>query len=259
MPNKTSGDPDGRPNKAFQPTPLRVEKTAAILTPGFGSTAFPIYTAARLHAKPLGRSEVRQTMSKDFSSWFPSQFAALLFIFIFFLWAASELFNRLGFHRSQPIPAFQHSDRWSYWIIFAVVWVSMLVPLLLRSLNLGIFHNDFQYVGLGIEMFGIVLREWAVLSLGSLFTVVVSVVPGQTLVQQGPYRWLRHPAYTGSMLTFVGFALALGAWAAGLVIFLLCLVAFLYRLRVEESVLREVFGKEYLEYMQHTWCLFPGL
>lgn len=198
-------------------------------------------------------------MSEDFSSWFPDQFAALLFTFIFFVWAASEVFNRLGFHRSKPIPAFQRSDRWSYWIIFSVIWGSLSVSLLLRSLDLGVFHNDFQYAGLGIELFGIILREWAVLSLGSLFTVVVSIVPGQTLVQYGPYRWLRHPAYTGSMLTFVGFALALGAWAAGLIIFFLCLVAFLYRIQVEETVLLDVFGKEYREYMQHTWRLFPGL
>src|SRR5215213_9413057 len=104
--------------------------------------------AARVMGIPLGGSKVRQTMSEDFFSWFPNQFAALLFIFIFFLWAASEVFNRLGFHRSPPIPAFQCRDRWSYWIIFSVVWGSMLVSLLLRSLNLGIVHNDFQYVGL---------------------------------------------------------------------------------------------------------------
>src|SRR5215212_7981573 len=198
-------------------------------------------------------------MSEDFFSWFPNQFAALLFIFIFFLWAASEVFNRLGFHRFQPIPAFQRSDRWSYWIIFSVVWASMLLSLLMRSLHLGIFHNDFQYVGLGIEMLGIALREWAVLSLGSLFTVVVSIVPGQTLVQRGPYRWVRHPAYTGSILTFFGFSLALGAWIASLATFILCLVGFLYRVNVEEKVLLEVFGKEYQEYMQRTWRLFPGL
>ena len=198
-------------------------------------------------------------MSEDFSSWFPNQFTASLFIFVFFVWAASEVYNRRGFHRSRNIPGLQRSDRWSYWAILLAVWSSVLVSLLLRSLHVGIFHNSLQYAGLGVEMLGIALREWAVISLGSFFTVVVSIVPGQRLVRHGPYRWLRHPAYTGSMLTFVGFALALGAWAAGLVIFFVCLSAFLYRIRVEEAVLLKVFGKEYLEYMQHTWRLFPGL
>lgn len=198
-------------------------------------------------------------MSEDFFSWFPNQFAALLFVFTFCLWAISEVLNRLGFHRSQPMSAFKHSDRWSYWIVFSAVWASLILSFLLRSLNLGMFQNNFQCVGLGIALFGIALREWAVLSLGALFTVVVSIVPDQTLVQRGPYRWLRHPAYTGSMLTFVGFALALGAWAAGLTIFVLCLIAFLYRIQVEERVLREVFGSEYLEYMHRTWRLFPGV
>jgi protein-S-isoprenylcysteine O-methyltransferase Ste14 len=198
-------------------------------------------------------------MSNDFHSWFPDKFAASLFIIAFFLWAASELFNRFRFQYHQPIASTKRSDQGSYWIILPIVWGSMIISLLLRSLNLGVFHNHLQYFGLGIEILGIALREWAVLSLGSFFTVVVSLVPGQTLVQRGPYRWLRHPAYAGSILTLVGFALALGAWAASLVILILCLVGFLYRIQVEEKVLLEFFGKEYQEYMKRTWRLFPGL
>jgi protein-S-isoprenylcysteine O-methyltransferase Ste14 len=198
-------------------------------------------------------------MSEEFSSWFPNEFAAWLFIIAFLLWVASELFNRFGFRHQQLFANTQRGDHGSYWIIFVIVWASMIISLFLRSLNIGVFHNHLQYVGIGIELFGIALREWAVLSLGSLFTVVVSIVPDQTLVQRGPYRWVRHPAYTGSILTFFGFSLALGAWLASLVVLILCLVGFLYRINVEEKVLLEVFGKEYQEYIQRTWRLFPGL
>jgi protein-S-isoprenylcysteine O-methyltransferase Ste14 len=218
---------------------------------------FPVRPTAAYACRWAAR-KVRQTMSEDFSSWFPSQFAALLFVIIFFLWAACELFNRLGFHYSPRISGARRSDQGSYWVILTVVWGSMIISLLFRSLSLGVFRNIFQYVGLGMEMIGIALREWAVLSLGSLFTVVVSVAPGQKLVQHGPYRWLRHPAYTGSILTFVGFALALGTWTGALLVLFISLAGFLYRIKVEEKLLLEVFGNEYHEYMRHTWRIFPG-
>jgi protein-S-isoprenylcysteine O-methyltransferase Ste14 len=109
-----------------------------------------------------------------------------------------------------------------------------------------------------MELFGIAFREWAVLSLGNFFTVVVSAVPTQTLVTRGPYRWLRHPAYSGSILTLVGFPLALGTWVAALLVLILCFAGFFYRMQIEERVLLEVFGDEYREYIEHTWRIFPG-
>ena len=108
-------------------------------------------------------------------------------------------------------------------------------------------------------MIGIAFREWAILSLGAQFTVVVSVVPDQTLIQHGPYQWIRHPAYTGSILTLVGFALALGTWVAALVVLFISLAGFLYRIHVEEIMLLGVFGEEYRDYMNRTWRLFPGI
>ena len=198
-------------------------------------------------------------MSDNFTSWFPSEFAASLFIIVYFFWTASELFKTVWSRRHQFMANTQHKDHGSYWIILAIVWGSMIISLLLRSRHVGVFQNNFQYIGIGIEIIGIALREWAVLTLGRSFSVVVAILPGQTIVQNGPYRWVRHPAYTGSILTLIGFALGLGAWIASLVILVICFVGFLYRIQVEEKALVEVFGKEYQEYMQRTWRLFPGL
>jgi protein-S-isoprenylcysteine O-methyltransferase Ste14 len=198
-------------------------------------------------------------MPEDFTDWFPSRFAASFFVFAFFLWAASELFNSWGFRRNRLMTSAWRSDRGSYWIIALVVYGSMIISFLARSHNLGIFHNNLQYLGLGLLVFGIAFREWAVLSLGRSFTVVVSIVSGQTLIKRGPYRWLRHPAYSGSILTLVGFPLALGTWAGGLVILILSFAAYFFRVQVEEKALLDVFGEEYRDYMQHTWRFFPRL
>jgi protein-S-isoprenylcysteine O-methyltransferase Ste14 len=106
---------------------------------------------------------------------------------------------------------------------------------------------------------GVAFRQWAVLSLGRFFTVAVTVVSGQTLVERGPYHWLRHPAYSGSMATLVGLPLSLGTWVGALLVLILSLAGYLYRVRIEEQAMLEFFGEEYREYMQHTWRLFPGL
>jgi protein-S-isoprenylcysteine O-methyltransferase Ste14 len=66
--------------------------------------------------------------------------------------------------------------------------------------------------GLVLMGAGIAFRQWAVAVLGRFFTVDVRVHPGQTVVEQGPYRWLRHPSYTGLIATFLGLGLALDNW-----------------------------------------------
>lgn len=194
-----------------------------------------------------------------FFTWFPNRIAALLFIIVFYLWAASEVYNTFRSRRTQQMPGTLQRDRGSYWVILLIVWGSMTVSFLARALNLGIFRNILQYLGLVLVAFGIAFREWAVVSLGRFFTVAVTIASGQKLVTRGPYRWLRHPSYSGSIISLVGFPLSLGTWAGGLLVLILSLGGYLYRVRIEETALLEVFGEEYRDYMQHTWQIFPGL
>lgn len=140
-----------------------------------------------------------------------------------------------------------------------IVWGSIFISFLARALHMGVFENNLQYLGLGLTGLGIAFREWAVLSLGRFFTVTVTIEADHSLVQRGPYRWLRHPAYTGSILSLVGFPLALGTWAGGVLVLVLSLVGFLYRVRIEEQALLDALGDEYRDYMEHTWRFFPGL
>jgi protein-S-isoprenylcysteine O-methyltransferase Ste14 len=203
--------------------------------------------------------ESNQIMWVNFTSWFPNRIAVFLFFIVFYLWAASEVFNTFSFRRSRHTSSAPHLDRGSYWIILLIVWGSIIVSFLARVLNLGVFHNNLQYLGLALAAFGVAFRQWAVLSLGRFFTVAVTVVADQTLVKRGPYHWLRHPAYSGSMATLVGLPLSLGTWVGVLLVLVLSLVGYLYRVRIEEKAMLEFFGEEYRDYMQHTWRLFPGL
>jgi protein-S-isoprenylcysteine O-methyltransferase Ste14 len=195
----------------------------------------------------------------ELTVWFPNSTAAWLFIIVFYVWAASELFNAFGIRRSRHSTSTQRRDRGSYWIVLLIVWGSIIVSFLARALNLGVFHNNLQYLGLGLVVCGIALREWAVLSLGRFFTLKVTVASDHTFVRSGPYRWLRHPAYSGSILTLVGVSLSLGSWVGGILVLILSLAGFLYRVGIEEKALLEALGDEYRDYMQHTWRFFPGL
>ena len=67
---------------------------------------------------------------------------------------------------------------------------------------------------------GLLLRWWAIISLGRFFIVNVTIEKDHELVERGPFRIVRHPLYTGVLLAFVGYALSLGNWAALLVILL---------------------------------------
>jgi len=114
-------------------------------------------------------------------------------------------------------------------------------------------------VGLVIFVLGVGLRGWSIRTLGRHFTWRLGIRTEHRLVTDGPYRWLRHPSYTGAMLLFAGTQVVLGS-ATGLV---LALVGFplYYRQRIadEEAMLAEALGEPYQAWQARTWKMVPGL
>jgi len=103
------------------------------------------------------------------------------------------------------------------------------------------------------------LRTWAVLTLGGLFTMHISVQGGHAIIRDGPYRFVRHPSYLGAFVMYVSTALFLHAWLAGLVAVALLPYAFLRRIRHEEEMLRGAFGDEYESYCLEVKKILPGI
>lgn len=106
---------------------------------------------------------------------------------------------------------------------------------------------------------GIALRQWAVWVLGRFFTVVVRVTPGQTVVDGGPYRWVRHPSYTGLLLALTGAGVAFGNWLSILALMILPALGLAIRIRVEERALLSALGEPYRSYAAHHPRLIPGI
>jgi protein-S-isoprenylcysteine O-methyltransferase len=111
----------------------------------------------------------------------------------------------------------------------------------------------------GVVLFvgGMVLRWYSILHLGRFFTVNVAIAADHQLVDTGPYRFVRHPSYTGALLAFIGFAMVLRNWASVLMISLPIALAFLYRINVEEHALVEALGERYRAYIKRTKRLIP--
>jgi len=123
------------------------------------------------------------------------------------------------------------------------------------------YANNWWTFGLGIAivLFGAAFRDWSIVSLGRWFRREVTIEPGQRLVRRGPYRVLRHPSYTGLILIFAGFGLAIGSWVGAAAALVVVLAGLVPRIRVEERALANTFGAEYTEYASSTARLVPGV
>jgi protein-S-isoprenylcysteine O-methyltransferase Ste14 len=116
-----------------------------------------------------------------------------------------------------------------------------------------------RVVGLVAMWLGLVVRGSAVIALGGSFRTTVEVDTGQPVVSHGPYRWVRHPSYTGLLLILAGFGLGVGNWLALFACVALPLLGLLPRMKVEEAEMIRVLGEPYRTYRAHTKRLIPGV
>jgi protein-S-isoprenylcysteine O-methyltransferase len=105
---------------------------------------------------------------------------------------------------------------------------------------------------------GLALRAWAVAVLGPWFTWNVMVQTGQQLVSRGPYRLIRHPSYTGALITFVASCAVLRSWVAAVFAACALVFAFARRIRYEEALLVKALPG-YQAYMSRTSKLLPRI
>jgi protein-S-isoprenylcysteine O-methyltransferase Ste14 len=112
-------------------------------------------------------------------------------------------------------------------------------------------------IGVALLLGGLAFRVWAIRTLGRFFTSTVVTQVGQTVVQDGPYRIVRHPSYTGIVVSVAGTALALGSRLGFLFLLVLVIPAYLWRIHVEESELRTTLGEPYAEFCRTRKRLIP--
>jgi protein-S-isoprenylcysteine O-methyltransferase Ste14 len=155
----------------------------------------------------------------------------------------------------------QARDRGSLKLIVVLWWLGIALAVLIAALlpQAAILWNPTVVcvAGICLMFMGVALRWYSASILGKYFTFDVAVQGGQALIEVGPYRYIRHPSYSGALLSLSGFGFALGNWAA-LAAAMACLgFAYLYRIPVEERALSSALGDTYRQYMDRTWRLVP--
>jgi protein-S-isoprenylcysteine O-methyltransferase Ste14 len=114
------------------------------------------------------------------------------------------------------------------------------------------------WAGVALVVAGLGFASWARVVLGGNWSSWVVVKEGHELIEQGPYRHIRHPIYSGLLLAFLGSVLAMGR-VRGLLALVLILPVVWLKLRAEERVMQREFGDRYIDYRASTWALIPFL
>jgi protein-S-isoprenylcysteine O-methyltransferase Ste14 len=154
----------------------------------------------------------------------------------------------------------EQGDR-SFWLITAGMMAAFYLPPIEYLYFAPVLTRTtwMSYSGAVIIILGISLFVWARRVLGTNYSGHVSVKEGQELVQNGPYRVLRHPAYMGYFLMALGIGLGYSSIAGLIVIFVLLLPVMVYRINLEEKMLAGHFREAYYEYARRTKRLVPGI
>jgi protein-S-isoprenylcysteine O-methyltransferase len=117
----------------------------------------------------------------------------------------------------------------------------------------------WQCVGTALFAAGLALRWYAIVHLGRFFTVNVAIASDHRVIDTGPYRFVRHPSYTGALMAFLGLALCLANWISLAVMMLPIVSVFMLRIHVEEAALVQALGDQYRNYMRRTQRLIPAI
>jgi protein-S-isoprenylcysteine O-methyltransferase Ste14 len=183
-----------------------------------------------------------------------------LYEVVIFLWLGSEVLIGIVSIARAGVPGGRRQDRWSGPVLVFFVFVAVYVGAgASRRAHWAAITDgrDLAFgIGIALALIGIAVRWSAVLSLGRFFTTRVTTRADQTVVEKGPYRFVRHPSYTGALITVLGVLLSQANWIS-LACFVLALPGFAYRIRVEEGALLGALGESYREYMRRTKRLVP--
>ncbi|MDH4222486.1 MAG: isoprenylcysteine carboxylmethyltransferase family protein [candidate division Zixibacteria bacterium] len=181
---------------------------------------------------------------------------SLIFIFISLAWILSEVV--LAKVKHSKAADSKELDKFSLRFLWTTIVICVFIGVFTGIRGIGFIPIRFlSLTGLFLIVLGLIIRWTAILTLKKYFTVNVSILKEHKIIHKGIYKIIRHPAYAGSLFSFLGLGLSFSNWLSTLVIFIPVWVAFIYRIQVEEKALIQTFGNEYLNYSKATKRLIP--
>jgi protein-S-isoprenylcysteine O-methyltransferase Ste14 len=204
----------------------------------------------------IGKENAMELLERlDMYPFGPFQVINIAWIFLMVYWLAAS------FDVKHPARVEARWKRWSY-----------LAFLLIGSLLL--FKKDFdwqflmrrlypdtpgiEWLGAAIVVGGVAFAVWARATLGRNWSGQIQIKSDHQLISAGPYRFVRHPIYTGILGGILGTAVAIGE-VRGAIAFVLILIGFANKARKEESFLARQFGEAFDEHAKRTGFFLPRL
>ena len=177
---------------------------------------------------------------------------------VFYVWLGSELW--LGYRRRRATGGAANQDAGSRFWVIASVWASVAI-----GMGLAFAFPDAAILsgrtavfiaGLFLMIAGMALRWYSIRVLGTSFTCEVATRPGQEVVEAGPYHWVRHPSYTGGLITVLGILICC-CNVVSLAALIVAVAGYANRIIIEERALATDLGDPYRAYMRRTKRLIP--
>jgi protein-S-isoprenylcysteine O-methyltransferase Ste14 len=150
-------------------------------------------------------------------------------------------------------------DKGSKYVVSIGLYAGLFLGAVLRKFGFSFAGNLSVglWIGVAILLVGLGIRIWAVVALGASFRLTVETHQGQKVIDQGPYKYVRHPAYSGLLLICLGYGLSLQNWLSLAFAVIFPVAALLYRIHVEEQHLVSSIGEDYKRYQMKTKRLIP--
>ncbi|NLQ90763.1 isoprenylcysteine carboxylmethyltransferase family protein [Streptococcus mutans] len=170
------------------------------------------------------------------------------------LWGLTEWFIK---SRTKKNVSNSSQDKGTRYVIIASVVLS--IAMLNNPFNINILLPEWGiYLGILLMILGIIFRVYAIKYLGKAFTLTVQATDNQKLISSGPYSVVRNPAYTGTIISILGLAFITLNIFNILIVFIILSIGYAIRIRTEEEVLEQHFGRIYQDYCQKVkYRLFP--
>lgn len=187
----------------------------------------------------------------------PSMEAVLLFQSCFFGWALFEAWVNVRQWSANS----SNQDRFTRFLllggIIASFGVARWAALFLPSFAIRANRDLVFYSGTALIVLGVLFRATAIYQLGKFFVPEVVIQPDQRVIDRGLYRYLRHPSYTGILISLIGVGLGLTNWFSLIILVVVGFGLLTYRMQVEEAALLAAFGDDYRRYMVRTKRIIP--
>jgi len=150
----------------------------------------------------------------------------------------------------------QRRAPWTLFLLFLAYVIAIVGGLIEYHLAQEI-DIRISLVGISLILAKVLLKGWAMKTLGEYYNAHIVVGESHKLIKSGPYKYVRHPAYSARFLSIIGITLMLNAFCTLFIALAVDLLFVSIRIRLEERELMGKFGEQYLAYKRQTWAIIP--